>query len=143
MYSDFLLVSTHLHWYNIEIGVMNTMPYNDRIREARKSRGYTQAQLGEMIGCAKNTISSYEKGINEPSVAILNKIMSVLEVDANYIFQDENHGHCSLHASPNEMDILVKPYRLLDDSGQRLVRAVLQIELERCSTGTQAAQSQE
>lgn len=122
---------------------MNTMPYNDRIREARKSKGYTQAQLGEMIGCAKNTISSYEKGTNEPSVAILNKIMSALEVDANYIFQDENNGYHNLHASPVEMDFLVKPYRLLDDSGQRLVRAVLQIELERCSADPKSAQSQE
>lgn len=119
------------------------MPYNDRIREARKAKGYTQAQLGELIGCAKNTISSYEKGTNEPSVAILNKIMSALEVDANYIFQDENNGYHSLHASPAEMDFLVKPYRMLDDAGQRLVRAVLQIELERCSADTRSSQLQE
>lgn len=108
------------------------MPYNDRIREARKAKGYTQAQLGEVIGCAKNTISSYENGTNEPSVAILNKIMSALEVDANYIFQDENKGHRGLHATPNEMDILVKPYRELDSAGQLLVRTVLQLELKRC-----------
>ncbi|MFR8745598.1 helix-turn-helix domain-containing protein [Gemmiger formicilis] len=30
----------------------------------RKAKGLTQAQLGELVGCAKNTISSYESGVN-------------------------------------------------------------------------------
>lgn len=49
------------------------MSYNERLRDARKAKGLTQAQLGELVGCAKNTISSYESGVNEPSVAVLNK----------------------------------------------------------------------
>ena len=37
------------------------MSYNERLRDARKAKGLTQAQLGELVGCAKNTISSYER----------------------------------------------------------------------------------
>lgn len=109
------------------------MSYTDRIREARKAKGLTQAQLGQLIGCAKNTVSSYENGTNEPSVAILNKIMSALDVDANYIFQDETAVHRKAHVSQDEMDFLVIPFRSLDAAGQKMVRTVLELESSRCA----------
>ena len=29
------------------------MAYNDRMKEARRLKGLTQAELGELVGCAK------------------------------------------------------------------------------------------
>ena len=78
------------------------MSYNERLRDARKAKGLTQAQLGELVGCAKNTISSYESGVNEPSVAVLNKMMTALEVDANYVFQDADGSYRREHATPRK-----------------------------------------
>lgn len=40
------------------------MAYNDRMKEARRLKGLTQAELGELVGCAKNTISGYENCVN-------------------------------------------------------------------------------
>ena len=108
------------------------MSYNERLRDARKAKGLTQAQLGELVGCAKNTISSYESGVNEPSVAVLNKMMTALEVDANYVFQDADGSYRREHATPSEIKELVDPYRALDKAGQDLVRAVLAMETARC-----------
>ena len=95
------------------------MSYNSRLREARKNAGLTQTELGNMVGCAKTTITGYETGKSEPSMAMLSNIMHALNVDANFIFQDEVREHHESHATPSEMDSLVKPYRMLDKAGQK------------------------
>ena len=38
------------------------MEIGDRIREARKAKGLTQAQLGEIVGLQKSAIAKYENG---------------------------------------------------------------------------------
>lgn len=108
------------------------MSYNSRLREARKNAGLTQIELGNMVGCAKTTITGYETGKSEPSMAMLSNIMHALNVDANFIFQDEVREHHESHATPSEMDSLVKPYRMLDKAGQKMVRTVIELEMARC-----------
>ncbi len=107
------------------------MSYNDRLKEARKKKQITQAQLGEIVGCAKNTISSYEKGTNEPNMYILSKIMEALDVDANFIFQDEMRERYENAATPDEMENIIRKYRRLDAIAQQAVRMLLDIELRR------------
>ena len=80
------------------------MSYNSRLREARKNAGLTQTELGNMVGCAKTTITGYETGKSEPSMAMLSNIMHALNVDANFIFQDEVREHHESHATPSEME---------------------------------------
>lgn len=43
----------------------------NRIKEVRKAAGLTQAEFGERLGIKGNTITCYEKGIREPSEAII------------------------------------------------------------------------
>ena len=38
----------------------------ERLSELRKDRGVTQQQLAEAVSVSGNTISAYERGINEP-----------------------------------------------------------------------------
>lgn len=65
------------------------MAYYDRIKEARKAKKLTQRQISEMVGVATTTFNGYENGNREPSMYTLSKIMETLDVDANYLFQDE------------------------------------------------------
>ena len=108
------------------------MAYNDRMKEARRLKGLTQAELGELVGCAKNTISGYENCVNDPSMTILSKIMDALGVDANFIFQDEMREHYECHATTEEMETLVKKYRQLDEHGKKLVLDFMNYTLEAC-----------
>ena len=108
------------------------MAYNDRMKEARRLKGLTQAELGELVGCAKNTISGYENCVNDPSMTILSKIMDALGVDANFIFQDEMREHYEGHATTEEMETLVKKYRQLDEHGKQLVLDFMNYTLEAC-----------
>ncbi len=106
------------------------MSINDRIKEARKNKGITQEQLGELIGVAKTTITGYEKN-REPSAAKVGEIADALDVDVNFLFQDEVKKLHENRATPLEMEHLVKKYRDLDDHGKKMVDFTLKEEYER------------
>ena len=106
------------------------MSINDRIKEARKNKGITQEQLGELIGVAKTTITGYEKN-REPSAAKVGEIADALDVDVNFLFQDEGKKLHENRATPLEMEHLIKKYRDLDDHGKKMVDFTLKEEYER------------
>ncbi len=106
------------------------MSINDRIKEARKNKGITQEQLGELIGVAKTTITGYEKN-REPSAAKVGEIADALDVDVNFLFQDEVKKLHENRATPLEMEHLIKKYRDLDDHGKKMVDFTLKEEYER------------
>lgn len=104
------------------------MAIKDRIKEARINKKYTQEQLATLIGVAKSTVTGYEKGNSEPSIETMGKIMSALDVDANFLWQDETDF--PIQVSYTEMEH-VKKYRALDDHGKDMVDMVLKKESDR------------
>lgn len=105
------------------------MSYDTRLREARKRAGLTQEELGKIVGCAKTTITGYETGKSEPNMTVLSKIMEALKVDANFIFQDEMREHYEYHATSEEMETLVKKYRLVNSSWKDAILNILDLAL--------------
>ena len=116
------------------------MALKDRIKEARLNKKYTQEQLAKLIGIAKSTITGYEKGNSEPSIETLGRIMIALDVDANYLFQDETDF--PIKVSYNEMQH-IKKYRDLDDHGTDMVDTVLSKEWERSKAEKEKEQAQQ
>ena len=105
------------------------MAFADRLKEARLKNGYTQEQIATQIGVAKSTYTGYEKGTREPNVNTIGKLMEKLNVDANYLWQDETTFPFEL--TYDEMENLVKKYRALDDHGRKMVDFTLKEEWER------------
>lgn len=108
------------------------MAFHDRLKEARTKKKLTQEKLAHEIGVAKSTYTGYEKGNSEPNMLVLSKLMDALDVDANFLFQDESRIRYDTHATPAEMEHLVKKYRSLDDYGKEAVDGVLDVESRRC-----------
>lgn len=108
------------------------MALTDRMKEARTRKGLTQEKLAREIGVAKSTYTGYEKGNSEPNMLVLSRIMKALDVDANFLFQDDVAAFREIHATPDEMEHLVKKYRSLDDYGKEAVDNVLDVEWRRC-----------
>lgn len=107
------------------------MAFTDRLKAARLERGLTQEQLAHKIGVAKSTYTGYEKGNSEPNMLTLSRIMESLNVDANYLFQDETSVMHSVRATRDEMERLVQKYRDLDAYGKGTVDLVLNREYRR------------
>lgn len=110
-----------------------------RIKEARKSLGITQTTLAEKIGVTKGAIANYENEVSVPKVDLLYKLMQVLNVDANYLYQDEmqsNHGtkKVALEKIENDIDnmfdILVEQYGSIPKNKLGLIIKVAKAILE-------------
>ena len=57
------------------------MNIGNKIKEARKAKGYTQEELGKLIGVQKSAVAKYEKGrIVNIKRSVLAKISKVLEI---------------------------------------------------------------
>lgn len=48
------------------------------LKEIRNSRGFTQKQLAERVGCTRNMITMIENGACNPSLGLLIKIAEAL-----------------------------------------------------------------
>lgn len=85
----------------------------DRIKERRLELGITQAEIEEMTGIKKNTISNYENNVSSPSIDNIAKLMEILHCDANYLFEWD----CR-EVIPSKKELLVQNYDQLNNEGQ-------------------------
>ena len=60
-----------------------------RLRELRKDKNLSQEDLGKILGVTKVSISGYEKGTRLPSMDVLNGILDVFMVPADYLLGRE------------------------------------------------------
>ena len=104
------------------------------MRTARKAKGYTMKQLGEIVGSSESAISYYENDRREPSYEILLKISEALDTTISALLGTEIET--SAPSSPAEQYTvkeanIIKKYRALDEHGKKLVDTILNIESER------------
>lgn len=109
------------------------MSFSNRLKEARLKAGMTQEFLALQIGVAKSTLTGYEKGYREPDMDKISKIMDVLKVSANFLFQDEIIQNEEMSLTLKEREIL-QIYRSLDEFGKHAIELLLQAEQLRCNS---------
>lgn len=61
-----------------------------RIRELRKTRGYSLDKLAELSGVSRSMISLIEREETSPTAAVLNKLADALDVTLASLFSDES-----------------------------------------------------
>lgn len=64
------------------------MSIGKRLKEARILRKMTQEDLATAVGVTKGAIGNYETEVSSPKEPILIKLMEILQIDANYLYQD-------------------------------------------------------
>ena len=65
-----------------------------RIKAARLEKGYSQADLGALVGCSNNHMSHVEVGQTKVSLAMLLKLSTVLEKDFDFFLLDTPYAKC-------------------------------------------------
>jgi transcriptional regulator with XRE-family HTH domain len=66
-----------------------SLTMGNRIKAVREDRGYTQVSLAKAIGVSVRSMQLYEYDKNEPTIEVMKKISSVLDVDILYLIYDE------------------------------------------------------
>lgn len=61
--------------------------YTDILKELRKDRKLTQAQMGKLLGISQRVYSFYESGEHEMGVDTLAKIADIFGVTTDYILR--------------------------------------------------------
>ena len=116
------------------------MAFHDRLKEARIKSNYTQDQLAEILGIGKSTLSGYENGNREPTISTIAKIIDTLNIDANFLYQDEV---ISTNEVSYEIMGMNNKYRELDEHGKKVVDFILNEESDRCTHEVASALSVE
>ena len=98
------------------------MPFGKRLKEARLSKNMTQEEVASAVGVTKGAIGNYESEVSSPKEPILIKLMKVLEVDANFLYQD----YISTTSDLKKDEIkLIQLYRNADDRAKEDVFDIL------------------
>lgn len=80
----------------------------DRLRQSREQKGLTQDELAQRCGFSKTQMFRYEKGMNDPTSAVLALLVRELGVSADYLlgFVDEPKGHIGDELSHEQRKLL-------------------------------------
>ena len=107
------------------------MAFQDRLKERREYLNMSRAELAKQLNVTASAVGNYETGVSFPREDILYKIFDVLNVEPNYLWQDETKNlSVKFSISYPELNH-IKKYRTLDEYGKKAVDAVLNIENER------------
>lgn len=102
------------------------MTFGDKLREARKNKGYTQEQIAGLLGIAKSTYTGYEKGVREPDLFKIKRLVEVLDVDSSWLLGVDD-SPSNITAAEYQA---IKKYRALDERGKMAVDSTLAREYE-------------
>jgi transcriptional regulator with XRE-family HTH domain len=62
-----------------------------KLKELRKSRGWSQGQLAKKINADLQRISKYERGVIWPTMELMVKIAKVFEVSIDFLIRDDQN----------------------------------------------------
>ena len=109
----------------------------ERIKQLRKKKGVSQAELAELIGVKTNTVSTWERGTRKPDFEALNLLSNYFEVSFEYILGSSDKEEARVVPTQAELDELalsaladelydhVKTYSMLSNKSQKMIDALI------------------
>ena len=64
---------------------MNKQKTGQVIKDARIKKGYTQAELGDILGVTNKAVSRWEKGASFPDVGVIENLANALDISIEEI----------------------------------------------------------
>lgn len=99
--------------------------FGEKIKNARKLKGWTQRQLASMVKSSHNSVSDWENNKAKPDPDTIELLCGALDVTPSFLLSNSEEEF-----TPNEK-LLVKKYRSLDDSGREFVELIIDREAQR------------
>ena len=108
------------------------MSFSSRLRQAREQANLTQQDFAKKLGVTKNAISNYENGVSSPKWDVLVKIFDVLQVEPNFLYQDDFTARDNGNSLTPTQTSLLSIFDELNDEGQS---KVIEYAEDLCRTG--------
>ena len=89
------------------------------IKQARKSRGMTQKEFGDMIGVSQQAVGQYETGKTRPSNNTIKQILELINIGTGPLFFQNNKapGVYDFARIAAVLGIVCEPYTYNGESG--------------------------
>jgi transcriptional regulator with XRE-family HTH domain len=95
--------------------------FPDRLVQLRKRKGLNQTELAQAIGVHVNQVKRYEKGTSQPTLSVIKKLATTLEVSADVLlFGGEERG------PDEELRMQFDAISRFDPEEKKVVRTVLE-----------------
>ena len=97
----------------------------NNLKKARKSKRWSQGQLGRITGLSKSTIGAYEEGRAQPPLYNLQKIVDCLKVTELHSFL---FGEITTTAKTGLDQIIIDRYNRATELEKELIEHILKIK---------------
>lgn len=97
------------------------MDYGARLRQMRKAKGFSMYKLHQESGLSQGHISDLEKGINQPTIDTLQRLLAPMGISLAEFFNED--GEVSI-LSDKEKELISGFRTLPDDKAELALRLV-------------------
>lgn len=100
--------------------------FAQRLRQLRKERGLTQAQLGKLSGVHNVNLSRYERGLSEPAGDTLKRLAEALEVSVGHLLEGSVNELPAVRFEDPELRDQLHAIERLPDEDRQVVKKFLE-----------------
>ena len=75
---------------------------NERIRQLRQDRGFSQVDLAKRLNVTKQSVSNWENDNIQPSIEMLQRIADIFSVSTDYLLGRENRRYLEISGLTDE-----------------------------------------
>jgi Zn-dependent peptidase ImmA (M78 family)/transcriptional regulator with XRE-family HTH domain len=95
---------------NMSISDIDPQILGKRIKELRRRRSWTQAELAGKVGICTGPMNALENGHHLPSLPVFSKLAAILECDANLLLRDALPAYARQITAPDESASVCEAY---------------------------------
>lgn len=105
------------------------MTLGEKIKSARKAKGFTQRQLAEMVDAKHNSVCDWEKGKSKPDPDMIELLCGALEVTPTYLVGSKSDDEYAdiigkIMNEPGMLD-MIDDYRNLSENDKKAIRQII------------------
>ena len=114
--------------------------FGNYLTELRKKKGYSQFQLGKLVGVSDKAVSKWETGVSRPKMQVIRKLAAFLDADVYKLLglkQDEPDEDTPLKVPETEEDVIksimadIEAYKQAISDAEGALEAA-EMELDEC-----------
>lgn len=102
------------------------MTIDEKIRQLRKEKGWSQAKLAQKLDINTRNISLYESGKSIPSSDTVHKLAALFNVSIDYLFNDEPQNLGSVGIKDKSLVNLFEEIDKMDEKEKEAIRVFVE-----------------
>lgn len=99
--------------------------FPQRLRELRKQKDLSQAELGKLVRVHYTHIGRYERGVSRPSADILKRMADVLGVSGDYLMAGSTQEVARARLEDRELVRMFQEVETLSEEDRAVVKKLL------------------